>query len=388
MTPQLYKQRHGLSACGHFAARLLTMTLSSLLAISALAQSVPSYEVDASWPAALPDNWILGQVAGIAVGPDDSIWVVHRPRSISASEAGAVQNPPLARCCVPAPSVLQFDGAGQLLQAWGGPTWDQATGQWTEPAHDWPGNEHGIFVDAEGFVWLAGNADNDQRLFKFTADGRHVLTIGEPAGSGDSNDPRRLGRPADMLVDTSSREVFVADGYRNRRIAVFDSESGAYKRHWGAYGERPHDAALPAYQEGMAAAEQFMGPVHAIVAGPDDRLYVADRTANRIQVFERDGRFVREALLAPWTLANGSVWDLAVSPYDDGRWLFVADGQNMTVWILDRENLEMAGSFGRGGRQAGQFDWLHNIAMDAAGNLYTAEVNNGRRIQKFQRRGP
>jgi DNA-binding beta-propeller fold protein YncE len=355
---------------------------------TALAQTPPQYRVDASWPADLPNYWILGQVAGIAVAPDDSIWIVHRPRSVSASEAGAVQNPPLAQCCVPAPSVLQFDAAGTLLQAWGGPVWDQASAQWQEPAYDWPANEHGIYIDDDGFVWLAGNAETDQRLFKFSADGQHLLTIGEAEGSGDSNDPQRLGRPADLWVDTQADEVYVADGYRNRRIAVFDSGTGAYKRHWGAYGARPDDAPLPLYTEGMEPAEQFMGPVHAIVPGPDQRLYVADRTANRIQVFERDGRFVRESVLAPWTLANGSVWDLAITPYDDGRWLFVADGQNMKVWILERENFAVAGSFGRGGRQAGQFDWLHNIALDSAGNLYTAEVNNGRRIQKFARQAP
>lgn len=377
------------SPTGSVAARMARpLLLCCLLAAAATAQTVPEYVVDATWPAALPNDWILGQVAGIAVGADDSIWVVHRPRSISASEAGAVQNPPLANCCVPAPAVLQFDTAGNLLQAWGGPVWDQASSQWLEPAHDWPANEHGIFVDDQNVVWLAGNAESDQRLFKFSADGRHLLTIGEAGGSGDSNDPQRLGRPADMLVDTQSREVFVADGYRNRRIAVFDSETGAYKRHWGAYGARPDDAALPAYQQGMDAAEQFMGPVHAVVSGPDQRLYIADRTANRIQVFERDGSFVREAMVAPWTLANGAVWDLAVSPYEEGRWLFVADGQNMKVWILERETLATVGSFGRGGRQAGQFDWVHNLAVDSQGNLYTSEVNNGRRIQKFVRTVP
>jgi hypothetical protein len=370
------------------AKSFLAPLLASLLSTGVMAQTPPDYAVDAAWPAGLPNDWILGQVSGLAVAPDDSIWIVHRPRSVSASEAGAVQNPPLAQCCVPAPSVLQFDAAGRLLQAWGGPVWDPVAGQWREPDHDWPANEHGIYVDDDGYVWLAGNAESDQRLYKFSADGRHLLTIGDAAGSGDSNDPQRMGRPADLLVDTQADEVFVADGYRNRRIIVFDSQTGAYKRHWGAYGTRPDDAPLPAYSPGMAPAGQFMGPVHAVVSDAEQRLYVADRTANRIQVFARDGRFLYETVLAPWTLGNGSIWDLAISPYDDGHWLFVADGQNMKVWILERETFAVAGSIGRGGRQAGQFDWLHNIALDSQGNLYTAEVNNGRRIQKFVRRAP
>lgn len=357
-----------------------------LLAAMAMGQgTAPAYEVDAAWPRDLPNDWILGQVSGIAVGPDDSVWIVHRPRSISESEAGAVQDPPLGECCVPAPSVLQFDAEGNVLRAWGGPAWNRARQDWDLPAGDWPGNEHGIFVDDEGFVWLGGNGPEDDFVTKYDAGGRHLLTIGGGEGPGGSNDPARLGRPADIHVDTGEREVFVADGYGNRRIIVFDSETGAYKRHWGAYGERPEDAALPAYEPGMEPAGQFLGPVHAVVGGPDGNLYVADRTSNRVQVFRPDGGFVREAVLAPATLGSGAVWDLAFSPYDEGRWLFVADGQNMKVWILERQGLTPAGSFGRGGRQAGQFDWVHNIAVDSAGNVYTAEVNNGRRIQKFRK---
>lgn len=356
-----------------------------LMACEGFAQAVPEYTVDASWPGDLPDNWVLGQVAGIDVDEDDNIWVVHRPHTITEWESGAMQDPPLSRCCVPAPSVLQFDGEGNLLQAWGGPTWNRDSRRWRDPAHDWPANEHGIYVDAEGFVWLAGNGEGDHSIFKFTGDGRHVMTIGAAGESEGSNDTRRLGRPADLFVDTMAQEVYVADGYGNRRVVVFDSETGEYRRHWGAYGNTPDDGPLPAYTEGMEPVPQFMGPVHGIIPGPGNRLYVADRAANRIQVFERDGTFVREAVMAPWTLANGSVWDLAVSPYESGRWLFVADGRNMKVWIVERESLEVFGSFGRGGRQAGQFDMLHNIAVDSGGNIYTAEVNNGRRIQKFIR---
>jgi len=191
-------------------------------------------------------------------------------------------------------------------------------------------------------------------------------------------------------VDVQAREVYIADGYLNRRIVVFDSVTGAYKRHWGAYGNRPDDATRPPYQPVAqdALPDQFLGPVHAVLIGPDDLIYVADRTADRIQVFDKKGGFVREVQIAPNTLDQGSAWDLAISPLENYRWLFVADGSNRVIWQLERENLAIVGSFGQGGRQAGQFDWLHNIDVDASGNIYTAEVNNGRRIQKFSPTAP
>lgn len=362
-----------------------------ILAISFIppvgAQPEPMYAVDADWPQPFPNNLILGQVSGIAVAPDDTIWVLHRPKSLSADEMGAVQEPPISVCCNPAPAVLQFSPSGQLLQAWGGPVWDRNRQAWQQPASDWPLNEHGIFVDDEGFVWIGGNQDAGGMhvVVKYTPDGQHVLTLGTPGETGGSNDPARLGRPADIAVDTQSREVYVADGYLNRRVIVFDSDTGAYKRHWGAYGNVPDDRPLPSATEIMPGAvpDQFMGPVHAVVLGPEGLVYVADRTANRLQVFSRDGSFISEKVLAQDTLGNGAVWDIAISPVEDYRWLFVADGANRVIRRLERTSLEEWGSFGQGGRQAGQFDWVHNIAVDSAGNLYTAEVNNGRRIQKF-----
>jgi len=350
------------------------------LALSA--QSAPRYVVDASWPMDLPNNMIIGQVSGIAVSSDDHIWIVHRPKSITESQMGQVLDPPLSECCTPAPSVIEFDQDGNFIQAWGGATWDRDNQQWLDPDYDWPMSEHGIFVDDEDNVWLAGNNEN-HIVTRFTRDGQHLMTIGIPGETGGSNDTQRLGRPADVAVDTQANEVYVADGYLNRRVVVFDSETGEYKRHWGAYGERPHDDPLPGYSVDMEPSGQFMGPVHSVLLGPEDRVYVSDRTGNRLQVFEKDGTFIREAFLSPATLGNGSVWDIEVSPFDSGRWLFVADGRNMTLRIVDRQNMTIVDSIGRGGHQAGQFDWVHNLAVDSQGNLYTSEVNNGRRVQKF-----
>jgi hypothetical protein len=352
---------------------------------STAAPAAPQYEVDASWPGPLPDNWIIGQVAGIAVDSRDHVWFVHRPKSLTAHETGAVQNPPTADCCAPAPSVIEYDAEGRFVQAWGGPTWNQATASWEQPAGDWPLNEHGIFIDAEDNVWLAGNGDSDHIVMKYTRDGRHLMTIGIVGETGGSNDTRRLGRPADIAVDTVAREVYVADGYGNRRIIVFDADTGEYKRHWGAYGDRPSDDPLPAYTQGSEPTMDFRGPVHSVVLAGDGLVYVADRAGDRIQVFHHDGSFVREALVAPWTLDQGSAWDLEIARFADERWLFLADGHNKKVWIIDRATLETVGSFGRGGRQAGQFEWVHNLAADSKGNVYTSEVNTGKRVQKFRR---
>lgn len=360
--------------------------LCALLGAPMAAQQVPQYQVEPGWPLTLPDNMMLGQVSGITVDSRNHVWVVHRPRSLAPSEMGQVLNPPQGLCCQPAPSVIEFDANGAFVQAWGGPLWDVASQQWQNGATLWPGNEHGILVDAEGFVWLGGNGENgsnDHIVTKFSASGELLLTLGIPGETGGSNDTARLGRPADIAVDTDAREVYIADGYLNRRVIVFDSDTGAYKRHWGAYGKRPDDAALPAYDPAAAPAQQFRGPVHSVELTGDGLVYVADRGSNRIQVFNRDGNFVRESLIAPATLGNGAVWDMALSNDPEQQWLYLADGQNMRIWILERESLNVVGSFGRGGRQAGQFDWVHNIAIDSQGNLYTAEVNNGRRVQKF-----
>jgi len=371
---------------GSLVTRKLVQTFFALVLLQSVpAQSQSVYQVDTDWPAMLPDSLIIGQVAGIAVDANDSIWVLHRPKSLSNDEKGLVLNPPISLCCRPAPSVLHFSAAGELLDSWGGPSWDQASQQWLQSESDWPMTEHGIFVDDEGFVWIGGNQDEGGQhiVVKYNAEGRHLLTLGIPGETAGSNDTARLGRPSDIAVDIDAREVFIADGYGNRRVIVFNSDTGGYKRHWGAYGNTPDDSLLPVYSALDAPSQQFLGPVHAVVIGPDERLYVADRTGNRIQVFEKDGTFIKEALLAPMTLGNGAVWDIAISPLENFRWLFIADGSNRKIWRLDRETLQVEDSFGQGGRQAGQFDWVHNVAVDSQGNLYTSEVNNGRRIQKF-----
>jgi hypothetical protein len=338
------------------------------------AEVPPNFQVDPFWPKPLPNNWIFGQVAGVAVDSRDHIWIVHRPASLQERQTLASRNPPLTKCCIAAPPVLVFDQEGNLIRHWGGP------GQ----GFEWPQSEHGIYVDANDFVWLAGNGPKDHQLLKFTLDGKFVMQIGRAGQSKGSNDTANLNRPADTEVDVAAREVFVADGYGNRRIIVFDSETGAYKRHWGAYGERPHDDPLPAFDPAQPPSRSFGSPVHCVRLTRDGLAYVCDRVNNRVQVFRRDGSFVQEFFIARETRLNGAVADLVPSPDKEQRLLFSVDNSNSEARVIRRRDGEVLSTFGRMGRYAGQFMVPHNVAVDSKGSLYISEVDTGQRVQRFR----
>src|SRR6516164_9529766 len=350
-----------------------------LLAGPAPAQTtLPQFQVDPFWPKPLPNNWILGQVSGIATDKYDRIWVVHRPGSLTQRERAAEQNPPEAKCCVAAPPVLVFDQSGNMIRSWGGPTQD----------YQWPESEHGIFIDGDDFVWLAGNGKKDGQLLKFTMEGKFVLQIGKQGQGNDSNSTERLGSPADVAVDGAAKEVFAADGYANRRVVVFDSETGAYKRHWGAYGNKPSDEKTPPYDPAKPVSQQFGNPVHCVRISKDGLVYVCDRINDRYQIFKKDGTFVSEHFFERNTRLNGSVYEIAFSPDKEQKFIYMVDGSNGEVRIVDRATNEVLGRFGRVGRQAGEFTAVHNISVDLEGNIYTAEVNTGQRIQRFRRLDP
>jgi DNA-binding beta-propeller fold protein YncE len=268
---------------------------------------------------------------------------------------------------VPAPPVLEFDAEGNLVGAWGGPG----------PGYEWPATEHGIHVDHQNNVWIAGNGPKDGQVLKFTRDGKFLMRIGEPGVVGDDADTRRLNKPSNVAVDRDTNEIFIADGYGNHRVIVFDAQTGAYKRHWGANGRPPGDASV----------KQFGNPVHCIRIARDGLVYVCDRVNNRIQVFRKDGTFVKEFVIAPQTRGGGSTWDADLSPERLQTYLYNADGENNHVWTLLRESGRILSRFGRSGRSAGQFHRVHNMAVDSKGNIYTTEVDNGKRAQKFFFRG-
>jgi DNA-binding beta-propeller fold protein YncE len=204
---------------------------------------------------------------------------------------------------------------------------------------------------------------------------------------GDSNDQNNFGRVAKITIDAKANEAFISDGYLNKRVAVLDVDSGTMKRYWGAYGNKPDDKNLGPYNPDAPPAQQFRNPVHCAELSVDNFVYVCDRVNDRIQVFGKDGKFVKEAFIAKKSLGEGSVWDIAFSKDPQQTYIYLADGRNMKVHILRRDTLEEVSSFGDGGRQPGQFFGVHSIAVDSKGNIYTTETYEGKRVQKFVYKG-
>ena len=371
MTPLQHRGHRRGALCALIAAVAL---IGVAVLTDARAGDIPAFAVDASWPKPLPNNWIIGQVGGITTDAKGNIWVFQRPDSLTDDEKGASLTPPRSKCCFPAPPVLEFDSEGNLLRSWGGPG----------EGYEWVGNEHGIEVDAKGFVWLTGNAATDSVVMKFTQDGKFVGQIGKIAPSKGSNDITQLSRPAQTTIDEAARELYVADGYGNHRVIVFDADTLAFKRYWGAYGNKPSDDKQPPYDPKAPVSQQFGNPVHCVKISNDGLVYVCDRTNDRLQVFKKDGTFVKECFYEKTTLGSGSVWDILIWPDPKQTYLLSADGSNNEIRVLNRDDGSVVGSFGHNGRNAGQFHWVHAMAVDANGNVYTGEVDTGKRIQKFK----
>ena len=383
-----------------FVATIVVLGVgSSVLGRKAQASGVeaPRFEVDPMWPKPLPNHWILGNTIGVSVDASDHVWIIHRAGSLEPKEIYASTTPPGASCCLPAPPVLEFDQEGNLIGHWGGP------GQ----GYDWPESNHGITVDYKGNVWIGGNGRvpqpkglppaegqiaaaapfKDNEILKFTQDGKFLMQIGKPGQSKGSNDLQNLKGPAKMFIDRKTNELYVADGYGNKRVIVFDADSGKYKRHWGAYGHKPDDTNLGNYNPDAPIAQQFRSPVHCAELSNDNLLYVCDRVNDRIQVFKPDGTFVKEMIIAKRTLGDGSVWDIAFSKDPQQKYIYLADGANEKVYIMLRDTLEILTSFGDGGRQPGQFYAVHSVATDSKGNVYTTETYRGQRVQRFNYKG-
>jgi len=357
----------------------LSVAERTLARETAAVQSVqaPRFEVDPFWPKPLPNDWLLGNVIGVSVDSNDHVWIVHRSDSVTDAEAAAETNPPTASCCRRAPPVLEFDPAGNLVGHWGGPG----------EGYEWPNSNHGIFVDHKGSVWIGGNDAKDAHVLKFTKQGKFLMQFGRQGTSGGSHDTTSFGRVAKIYVDPKADEAYIADGYGNRRVAVIDAQTGAFKRYWGAYGAAPDDTNPGPYDPNAPPAKQFRTPVHCADLSHDGLVYVCDRPNDRLQVFKPDGTFVKEVIIAPKTLGDGSTWDVAFSKDPEQKYLYVADGKNERVYVLDRQSLEILTSFGDGGRQPGQFFAVHSIATDSKGNIFTTETYEGRRLQKFVFKG-
>jgi DNA-binding beta-propeller fold protein YncE len=369
---------------GHSTARAQTR--------QTLTREIPKFEVDPAWPK-VPNGWTLGQVASAAADDHDHIWILHRPRVVRPDQKTG-------------PPVMEFDAAGNYLQGWGGPAGAQG--------YTWPQSEHGIYVDPKGFVWIGGSGNDDQ-ILKFTQDGKFVMQIGHPAQKKSNQDTSSLWRPADVFLYPKTNELFVADGYGNKRIIVFDADTGAFKRMWGAFGNEPADDPGPVGGRGTAPAPGGRGAdltrvpakelspsdpgpaqfntVHGVKVSNDGLVYVADRSGKRVQVFTVEGKYITQVWIDRWcesprgtNLMCGSgdtAASVAFSADPAQRFLYVASRSPARVWVYDRKTLQPLDSFGRPGVAPGEFYVLHHMTTDTKGNLYTSEVEDGRRIQKF-----
>ena len=360
------------------AAVAIYIAQDRLQAAADRAAEAPMFEVDPFWPQPLPNHWVLGSVVGVGVDSRDHVFIVHRQAPLNErTEIGAAQDPPTGECCVPAPYVLEFDPEGNLVNSWGGPG----------EGYTWPASNHGITVDPMDNIWIGGNGA-DSHVLKFSRDGEFLASYGEVgADMPNSNSTNSFGRVAKVAFDAAANEAYLADGYSNKRVAVLDINTGELKRFWGAYGNTPDDTRLGPYDPDAPLPQQFRNPVHCADPSNDGFVYVCDRQANRIQVFRKDGTFVDEVRIAPRTLGDGSTWDIAFSRDVEQRYMYVADGKNMKVYVMDRLNLEVLTSFGDGGRQPGLFFAVHSIATDSQGNIYTTETYEGKRVQKFVYKG-
>jgi DNA-binding beta-propeller fold protein YncE len=395
-----------------------SVVLQKQAAVEAAGPTAPRFEVDPLWPKPLPNHWILGQTIGVSVDAQDHVWIIHRAGSLEAGEVHATTNPPIAMCCAPAPPILQFDQEGNLISSFGGPG----------EGYNWPDSNHGVTIDYKGNVWIGGNGvgtapaaaaaagrgqraaapatgtvrtgqeqneeqssgvtyANDAMILKFTQAGKFLMQIGKPGQSKGSNDLENLRRPAKIFIDKKENEAYIADGYGNHRVIVYDADTGKYKRHWGAYGNKPSDANLGPYNPDAPPPQQFRNPVHCAELSVDRLLYVCDRANDRIQVFKPEGTFVKEAFFNKKTLGSGSVWDIAFSKDPQQKYIYLADGENDRVHIIDRESLQILTTFGEGGRQPGMFYGVHSIAVDSKGNIYTTETYRGQRVQRFLYKG-
>ena len=409
--------KHGVGAA--IGVGLLALALGSSQAAPAV--QAPRFEVDPLWPKPLPNHWVLGSSVGVWVDSRDHVWMIHRANNPDTIK-GLETNPPVSPvCCASAPRVLEFDAAGNLLQAWS-----------PKPGDPWMESEHGITVDDKAnIVWLAGGGGGDSQILKYTMDGKFLAQIGKKdarirksgpdesavgrdvAGTtrkiADANslDMESFGRATKVWIDQAANEAYVSDGYVNHRVVVLDATTGKFKRIWGAYGNKPDDTLPPGASDpkrgGPNASQpsdrgpphdpngpplrQFRNPVHCVSLSNDGLVYVCDRQGDRLQVFTKDGKFVKETHILNKTMNAGSVWDVAFSNDPKQTYIYVADGENSLIHILRRDTLEELTAFGDGGRQPGQWHGVHNIATDSKGNIYTTETYDGKRIQKFNFKG-
>ncbi|MGE0449930.1 MAG: hypothetical protein AB7Q29_10155 [Vicinamibacterales bacterium] len=387
---------------------LAALTLGACAGLQVFGQSAaaqaaakyPTFEVDTTWPK-LPNDWVFGNVSKVVVDRHENVWIIHRPRTVPAGKKAA-------------PAIVELDANGKFLQAWGGPA----------DGYDWPDAEHNVFVDHNDNVYVSGTSPSgqsqtmwsDDMIVKFDSKGKFIKQLGGRSRNLGSKDPASVNKPGDLFVYPKTNELFVADGYGNRRLIVFDATTFAYKRMWGAFGNTPEDepghsggrggnggplpipdpdakpgargaAPAPVLDTTGLGAPQFGEPVHAVAVSNDDLVYTGDRSSRRIQEFTLQGKYNRQMFINRAGPSGGTVCGFAFSPDAAQEFLYVADYGNSRIAVVDRKKMEVVYQFGTRGAAPGQFQGVHHIAVDGKGNLYAAEVAPGARIQKFTFKG-
>ncbi|MGB9067873.1 MAG: hypothetical protein WCC21_04835 [Candidatus Acidiferrales bacterium] len=355
---------------------------------------VPTFEVDSTWRPRLPSDWVTGVTSSVAVDKKDHLWILHRPHTVAVGQ-------------IPAPPVLEFDATGDYIQGWGGP----ASG------YEWPDSEHGIYVDDQDGVWITGSSRSganvcgiqpctrgDDMLNKFTSGGKFQMAIGRRDQSTGAKDTKNVHAATDVFAYAKTNDLFVSDGYQGPgeqgdcRVIVFDAQTGAFKRMWGAFGDAPQcltDSAAHAESGGSTkretetegASSKGFSTVHCVKVSNDGLVYVCDRPNNRIQVFTLAGKYLNQVFFNGDGSSSNSATGLAFSPDPGQKFMYVADYGNSCVVVLERKTLQVLYKFGNRGASPGNFQGLHSIAVDSKGNLYTAEVAPGNRVQRFLFKG-
>ena len=349
------------------------------LASAAQAETYPKFKFDPAWPLQMPHGYFFGQIAGMTTDTHGNIWVISRPRSIIPQ----LDEPPQEASGVPAPAVVEFDAKGNFIRGWGG-TYMMSEAE--RAKFDWPVQEHGIAVDNHDNVWICGNGHDrktgkdDNQCLKFTTDGKFIMQIGHASQSKGSLDTENLNHAAWPVYYAPANELFVADGYVNRRVIVFDADTGKFKRMWGAYGKAPDDKATR--ERTYDPVPQQFNLVHGLTISNDGIVYVADRNNNRVQSFTLDGKFLGEGFVAREIpmVGFGTVNSVALSGDKDQRFIYISEGHRQQVRVLDRKTLKEIpqGTFGHVGQYRDMFLGLHVIITDAKGNIYTGDGRDGR----------
>ena len=410
---------HEKRICGRITAVFTVLGWVLCASVEAQTVSAPKFRLDASWPKPLPNKWKLGGVTGLAVDKDDNVWILDRPNDLTDIELEAEIG--VADCCVRPPSMIHIDKNGNVIGSFDAP------------------QGHGMAVDSKGFVYIGqdtvrkydpktgkvvgevprvpdavpggrGGEGGVQTLTRVPGRGSAGPVAGfltPPGGRGQPDAAIRAARQAEteafrakyppttpMIVggieeirlDEAARELYTADNYLGGRVMVFDLDTFQFKRGWGAYGH-PLSAittsdADRAYTPGGPMPKEFRGHLTLNISN-DGLVYAADRMANRIHVTTKQGKFLKEFIIAPTTGVGGAAGGVMFSPDKQQRFLYISDLTNNHVWFLNREDGKVVGQMGSMGENAGQFYGLHMIAVDSKGNLYTGEVFGGERVQRF-----